>query len=94
MFSCCKKALLGSLGLLLAVIVHASTPEEAVRPIQDQWAEIKYRTPEKQQADQYQTLGQTSRQLVESPPGMAEALIGEGIVVYILYKRLRKETLR
>ncbi len=69
------------LGVLLSAAVHAATSEEIVRPIQDQWAEIKYRTPEKQQAEQYEALVQKSRQIVESHPGVAEALIWEGIVI-------------
>ena len=69
------------LGLLLSAAVHAATPEEIIRPIQDQWAEIKYRTPEKQQAEQYEALVQKTRQIVESHPGLVEALIWEGIVI-------------
>ncbi len=69
------------LGLVLSAAVHAATPEEIIRPIQDQWAEIKYRTPEKQQAEQYEALAQKSRQIVESHPGLVEALIWEGIVI-------------
>ena len=69
------------LGVLLSAAVHAATPEEVIRPVQDQWAEIKYRTPEKQQAEQYEALVQKSRQVVESHPGLAEALIWEGIVI-------------
>lgn len=68
-------------GMLLSAAVHAAMPEELVRPIQDQWAEIKYRVPEKQQADQYEALVQKSRKIVESHPGLAEALIWEGIVI-------------
>ena len=44
------------LGVLIFATVHAATPEEIIRPIQDQWAEIKYRTPEKLQAEQYEAL--------------------------------------
>lgn len=66
---------------LLSAAVHAATPEEIIRPIQDQWAEIKYRTPEKQQAEQYEALVQKSRKIVESHPGLAEPLIWEGIVI-------------
>lgn len=69
------------LGVLLSAAVHAATPEEIILPIQDQWAEIKYRTPEKQQAEQYEALVQKSRQIVESHPGLVEALIWEGIVI-------------
>ena len=68
-------------GMLLSAAVHAAMPEELVRPIQDQWAEIKYRVPEKQQAEQYEALAQKSRQIVESHPGLVEALIWEGIVI-------------
>ena len=68
-------------GLLLSTTMHAATPEEIIRPIQDQWAEIKYRTPEKQQTEQYQALAQKSRQIVETNPGAAEALIWDGIVI-------------
>ena len=61
------------LGALLSAAVHAAMPEEIIRPIQDQWAEIKYRSPEKQQAEQYEALVQKSRKIVESHPGLAEA---------------------
>lgn len=59
----------------------ASTPEELVRPIQDRWAEIKYRQPEKVQAEQYRSLAKQARKLVESNPATPEALIWEGIVL-------------
>ena len=59
----------------------AATPEEVIAPIQTEWAEIKYNTPEKEQADRYQTLAKQSRTIVESNPGAAEPLIWEGIVV-------------
>lgn len=59
----------------------ASTPDELIRPIQDRWAEIKYRQPEKAQAEQYRSLAQQARKLVESNPALPEALIWEGIVL-------------
>jgi tetratricopeptide (TPR) repeat protein len=62
-------------------IAHASTPDELIRPIQDRWAEIKYRQPEKVQAEQYRNLAQQARKLVESNPALPEALIWEGIVL-------------
>jgi hypothetical protein len=44
--------LLALLSLLaLSHLAVAATPEDLIRPIQEQWAEIKYRQPEKQQAD-------------------------------------------
>lgn len=69
------------LTLLLSTPLLAATPHEVIRPVQDQWAEIKYRVPEKQQADRYEALGKKSRQLVDDNPGMAEALVWEGIVL-------------
>jgi tetratricopeptide (TPR) repeat protein len=69
---------------LLAIVASAvgATPgEDAIRPIQDRWAEIKYRTPEKQQADMYHELAQKAHQLVENNPYMPEALVWAGIVV-------------
>ena len=59
----------------------AATPEEVIAPIQTEWAEIKYNTPEKEQADRYQTLAKQSRTIVEGNPGAAEPLIWEGIVL-------------
>ena len=75
------RTLLLVLGVAAAGLASATTPEELVRPIQDQWAEIKYRQPEKVQAEQYNKLAAQARKLVEANPGMAEPLIWEGIVV-------------
>jgi tetratricopeptide (TPR) repeat protein len=65
----------------LTGLASASTPEELIRPIQDRWAEIKYRQPEKAQAEQYRALALQARKLVESNPNLPEALIWEGIVL-------------
>jgi tetratricopeptide (TPR) repeat protein len=62
-------------------LAAAATGEELVRPIQEQWAEVKYRQPEKQQADSYRTLAAQAHRLVEAHPGLPEPLIWEGIVV-------------
>jgi tetratricopeptide (TPR) repeat protein len=72
-----------ALGTLLALsgLVQAAGPEEMVRPIQDRWAEIKYRLPEKEQADQYHVLAQEARKLAESNPNAPEPLVWEGIVL-------------
>ena len=67
--------------MLLTGPLLAATPEELIRPIQEQWAEIKYRQPAKQQADLYQSLALQAHKLAEAHPNMAEALIWEGIVV-------------
>lgn len=65
----------------LSGLARASTPDELIRPIQERWAEIKYRMPEKQQADQYRALALQARKLVEANPNQAELLIWEGIVL-------------
>lgn len=70
-----------SLVASLAAITHAATGDDLVRPIQDQWAEIKYRQPEKQHADLYRELAQKAKKIVEGNPNLAEPLIWEGIVV-------------
>lgn len=64
-----------------AGLTAAATPEDLIRPIQDQWADIKYNKPEKQQADLYHALAQQTHKIVEANPGSAEALTWEGIVV-------------
>jgi len=71
------------LGFILVTggLAQASTPDELIRPIQDRWAEIKYRLPEKEQAEHYRTLAIQARKLVESHPGTAELLVWEGIVL-------------
>jgi tetratricopeptide (TPR) repeat protein len=75
------KSLIAGIALLVTGLVHAATPEELVRPIQEQWAEIKYKTPEKQQEEAYNKLAQQARKLSEQNPGVAEVLIWEGIVL-------------
>lgn len=67
--------------LSVTSLAWAATPEESIAPIQEQWAEIKYKQPEKQQADSYAKLAEQARKIVESHPGAAEPLIWEGIVL-------------
>jgi tetratricopeptide (TPR) repeat protein len=59
----------------------AAPADELIRPIQEQWAEIKYRQPEKQQPELYHALAQKVRKISDANPNMAEAFIWEGIVV-------------
>lgn len=75
------RILLLALGMATAGLAGAATPDELIRPIQEQWAEIKYRQPEKVQAEHYGKLAAQARKLVEANPGMPEPLIWEGIVV-------------
>ena len=67
--------------LAMTSFAYAATPEELIRPIQEQWAEIKYKAPEKQQEEGYNKLAQQARKLAEQNPGVAEVLIWEGIVL-------------
>jgi len=73
--------ILAALFIVSAGTAEANTPDDLIRPIQDQWAEIKYRLPEKQQAEHYNKLATQARKVVESNPGVAEPLIWEGIVL-------------
>ena len=75
------RILLLALGMATAGLAGAATPDELIRPIQEQWAEIKYRQPEKVQAEHYGKLAAQAHKLVEANPGMPEPLIWEGIVV-------------
>ena len=60
---------------------NASAGDELIRPIQERWAEIKYRHPAKQHADLYHDLASKARQVSQNHPNTAAALIWEGIVV-------------
>jgi hypothetical protein len=75
------KPLLLSLVLLFAAAAQAAPSDELIRPIQDRWAEIKYRSPAKQQADLYNELSEKVRQISAANPNFPPALIWEGIVV-------------
>jgi predicted Zn-dependent protease len=59
----------------------AASQDELIRPIQDQWAEIKYNKAIQTQADLYHALAQQAHLLAESHPAQAEPLIWEGIVL-------------
>ena len=50
------RSLLLLLACVLAVPSFAQTAEQQVRTLQRQWAEIQYRTPEKQRADKFAAL--------------------------------------
>jgi tetratricopeptide (TPR) repeat protein len=60
---------------------YALSSEEAIRPIEVRWDQIKYRTPEKEQAERFHELAQRAHRLVESLPNQAEPLIWEGIAL-------------
>jgi len=76
-----RNAILFALITLLSGIACADTLEDALRPIQDEWANIKYRTPEKQQEARYHALAQHAHKLTLAHPEAAAPLIWEGIVL-------------
>jgi tetratricopeptide (TPR) repeat protein len=61
--------------------VFAAPADDLIRPIQEEWADIKYRQPAKQQPERYRALAEKTRKLAEANPYSAEVLIWEGIVV-------------
>lgn len=75
------KSLLFAVGVSFATLLHAAPGDELIRPIQDRWAEIKYKAPEKQQADLYHELATQASQIAKANPNVAAALIWEAIVV-------------
>ena len=75
------RTLLAGVFLAGASLANASTPEELIRPIQQQWADIKYREPVERQAESYNKLAGEAHTIVEDNPSVAEALIWEGIVL-------------
>ena len=66
---------------LAAPGAQAAMNDDLVRPLQDRWAEIKYRLPEKEQAAAYEKLAKEAHQLSEANPNEASVLIWEGIIV-------------
>ena len=66
---------------LSASLCFAANDESLVRPIQDQWAQIKYRQDAQQHADAYHALAELAGKLAQSHPTQAEPLIWQGIAV-------------
>ncbi|MDR2239023.1 MAG: hypothetical protein LBE33_01100 [Zoogloeaceae bacterium] len=72
--------------LVLLACLHlgpalAADADELIRPLQDEWAEIKYRQPASKQADLYKALADKARQLAQTHPAAAEILVWQGIIV-------------
>lgn len=67
--------------LVASLSASATTAEDAIRPIQDQWAEIKYHVAEKQQAARYHALAEQAGQIAAAQPEHVEALIWQGIAL-------------
>jgi len=67
--------------LLSAGLCFSSNNDTLVRPLQDQWAQIKYKQDAKQHADAYRALAEQAGKLAEIHPTQAEPLIWQGIAV-------------
>lgn len=74
-------SLILSAGLMGAASLGFASADDMIRPLQDEWAQVKYRIPEKQQAERYHALAEQARKLAESNPGKAEILVWEGIAL-------------
>ncbi|THF61031.1 TRAP transporter TatT component family protein [Pseudothauera rhizosphaerae] len=59
----------------------ADATDELIRPIQQRWAEIKYRLPPREQAERYRELAEQAHRVSAANPNHAPALIWEGIVI-------------
>lgn len=76
-----RKLLFALVLFTLLPIAQAARDDELVGPLQDRWAEIKYRLPEKEHAEQYAALADAARAVSEANPNVAAVLIWEGIIV-------------
>ena len=69
------------LTILTFINVYAiAEPSETVRELQTEWAEIKYRVPEKEQEQLLAKLTEKTSELVENNPEDIDLLIWEGII--------------
>ncbi|MBI1276141.1 hypothetical protein GC177_09250 [bacterium] len=78
-----KLALIGMLAALAwAPLAQAATLEEDISGLQQQWAVVKYQTPdEKQQEKDIAQLADKATQVTQSYPGKAEPLVWQAIIL-------------
>jgi tetratricopeptide (TPR) repeat protein len=69
------------LALLLLPITALAGLDEDVRALQDQWAEIKYRRPAREQENEFAELSRTADRVRGKYTGRAEPQIWYGIIV-------------
>lgn len=67
--------------LLSASLCFAANDESLVRPLQDQWSQIKYTQDAQLHAAAYHALAELAAKLAQSHPTQAEPLIWQGIAV-------------
>lgn len=70
-----------SAGFMGAASLGYAGVDDMIRPLQDDWAQVKYHVPEKQQAERYHALAERARALAAGNPDKAEILIWEAIAL-------------
>ncbi|WP_226876511.1 tetratricopeptide repeat protein [Microbulbifer hainanensis] len=66
--------------MLFSPLLWADAAGDAVTALQKSWAQIKYRSPEKQQADQFAALAEKARAATAQYPDSAPVWVWSGIV--------------
>jgi tetratricopeptide (TPR) repeat protein len=74
------------MGMLAAVFPAAAQDQQDalskdIQALQDQWAVVKYQTPEKQQDEAFKRLTEQAERSVASYPGRAEPLVWKAIIL-------------
>lgn len=67
--------------LSLPALAHAEGIMDEVAPLQQEWATIRYQTPEAQRARAFEALEARAAELVSRHPDAAEPLIWDGIIL-------------
>ena len=68
-------------GVLAAPVAFAAPVDDAVAELARDWADIKYKTPEKEQAAKYEALADRAHKVSAAYADRAEPLVWEGIIV-------------
>ena len=66
---------------MLVVPAFAAPVDDAVAELAREWADIKYKTPEKEQAAKYEALADRAHKVSAAYSDRAEPLVWEGIIV-------------
>lgn len=80
-----RKTLTGLLAALLTLGAAALPADEAtleaLRPLQQRWAQIKYQTPPDRQVEAFEVLARDAHQVSADNPETAEPLVWEAIIL-------------
>ena len=69
-----------AISMLFSPLLWADAAGDTVTALQKSWAQIKYRSPEKQQADQFAALAEKARAATAQYPHSAPVWVWSGIV--------------